>query len=104
SIGVLAITPDWQHVADVLSAADSACYSAKLLGRNRVHVYRDDDSSVARRDSGPQWLGEISSALAAGSLLLSCQPIMPLAQSAQAPVCYELLVRIENGQGRLVEA
>jgi diguanylate cyclase (GGDEF)-like protein/PAS domain S-box-containing protein len=39
SIGLVAVAGGWQSTADVLSAADRACYAAKNSGRNCVHVY-----------------------------------------------------------------
>jgi len=40
SIGVAAITSDTVNVEDILSVADSACYTAKEQGRNQFHFIR----------------------------------------------------------------
>ena len=42
SIGVVALDSRFKRLAQVVSAADSACYQAKDAGRNRVAVYRED--------------------------------------------------------------
>lgn len=39
SIGLVAITAETCNTAQLLARADAACYMAKELGRNRVHVY-----------------------------------------------------------------
>ncbi|MCY7305297.1 MAG: GGDEF domain-containing protein, partial [Rhodoferax sp.] len=39
SIGLVEVTPEMPTTAAVLCAADSACYSAKRSGRNRVAIY-----------------------------------------------------------------
>ncbi|HYD80758.1 MAG TPA: diguanylate cyclase [Paucimonas sp.] len=39
SIGLAAFGPGRANLADILRAADAACYAAKNLGRNRVHVH-----------------------------------------------------------------
>jgi Amt family ammonium transporter len=48
SIGIVAIAPD-DNVTSVLSAADAACYAAKDLGRNRVHLFQANDATVDLR-------------------------------------------------------
>ncbi len=49
SIGLVAVN-QINAVTDVLITADMACYAAKKLGRNRVHVHQDIDVSPARNN------------------------------------------------------
>lgn len=42
SIGLVGIAPGWRELAEVMDAADSACYAAKRAGRNRVCVAASD--------------------------------------------------------------
>ncbi|MDH5396044.1 MAG: diguanylate cyclase, partial [Gammaproteobacteria bacterium] len=58
SIGLVEINETMQTLTDVLKAADSACYVAKELGKNRIHVYQDDDKELNQR------LGDMHSAQA----------------------------------------
>jgi len=67
SIGVVAIDGVSRRVAQVLSAADAACYTAKDQGRNRVYVYQEDDTAVARRHGEMQWVSRVKRATAVSS-------------------------------------
>ena len=59
SIGLVPITADSGDLAQVLSAADAACYVAKERGRNRIHEYQPDDTAVAERYGEMQWIHRI---------------------------------------------
>jgi diguanylate cyclase (GGDEF)-like protein/PAS domain S-box-containing protein len=47
SIGLVPVTGDSKSGTQLLSQADDACYAAKKLGRNRIHVYQDDEIEPA---------------------------------------------------------
>ena len=49
SIGLVEINETIGTLTDVLKAADSACYVAKELGKNRIHVYEEDDVNLNQR-------------------------------------------------------
>jgi len=78
SIGMTPITSDARGVDEVLSAADVACYTAKDLGRNRVHVYLDDDSELLRRHNEMRWVSRIKQALEDERFVLYRQPMQAL--------------------------
>jgi len=49
SIGLVTLAPGrYRDITDIMRAADTACYTAKKSGRNRLHIYRPDDSSLLR--------------------------------------------------------
>ncbi len=86
---------------EILRAADSACYMAKDLGRNRVHVYTLSDSDLVQRESEMQWVSRINKALADNQFVLYGQAIHALNRVAgeeQAPH-YEILLRMRSGTG-----
>ena len=61
SIGVVVVTHESPDVASVMSSADVACYSAKDMGRNQVHLYQDSDASMRHEEM--KWVSRITSAV-----------------------------------------
>jgi len=94
SIGLVPISAGSGSMTDVLSAADSACYVAKDLGRNRVHIYQPDDDALARRYGEMQWVQRINDGLAHGRFRLYGQRIVPLGPAG--PRFCEILLRLEE--------
>jgi diguanylate cyclase (GGDEF)-like protein/PAS domain S-box-containing protein len=101
SIGLVAINPHMRRLAQVMNAADTACYAAKDHGRNRIVVYEEDATSISRRDGDVEWVGRAKRALTENRLFLEAQPIVPLAETGDA-THYELLVRMRDDSGRTV--
>jgi EAL domain-containing protein (putative c-di-GMP-specific phosphodiesterase class I) len=89
----------FRRITQVLAAADTACYAAKDQGRHRVHVYREDDSHVARRNGEMQWVSRVKRALLENRFVLDAQRIEPLGGGKRL---VEVLVRMRDENGRLV--
>ena len=102
SIGMVAVTATGGDFDEVTGAADSACFAAKDLGRNRVHVYQSDDETLANRNGDMQWVARIKQALADDRFALFAQPIMALNDSGGEGPHYEVLVRLEDEHGQMV--
>ena len=105
SIGLVPITDDDQSYSEVFNRADAACYMAKDLGRNRIHVYHSSDDDLVRRHGEMQWVGRIHKALNDDRFILFAQPIEPLGISKKKgpyAMHYELLVRMLDEDGKLI--
>jgi diguanylate cyclase (GGDEF)-like protein/PAS domain S-box-containing protein len=101
SIGVVPITPETASVAELLTAADSACAAAKEAGRNRVHTYQVNDIDLMRRRREMQWAARISNALEESRFELFRMTIMPL-QEEVTGAHYELLLRMKDENGQMI--
>jgi diguanylate cyclase (GGDEF)-like protein/PAS domain S-box-containing protein len=100
SVGVVQITAETESVANVMSAADIACYAAKDEGRNRVHLYEADGISHPRHRE-MHWVARVTRAAEENRLELFFQPIRPIGR-AGTMAFHELTVRLRDDDGRLV--
>lgn len=102
SIGLVAISADSVSMAQLLAAADAACYSAKEKGRNRVQVYEASDTEFALRQGEMQWLPRINHALQENRLQLYHQKIVPIDRAKNLSSDCEILLRMLDENGRVV--
>ena len=102
SIGHVCFHQGETTLGEVLSKADEACYLAKDLGRNRVHAYQAGDEELARRHGEMEWVGPLRKALRQGRFVLYEQKIVDL-DDAAAPPHFEILLRMRDEAGRLVQ-
>jgi len=102
SVGLVQITGPPGDITHLLSQADLACYMAKELGRNRVHVYTPEDEELGRRQMDLHWASELSDALKQDRFQLYFQPIQCLREEAPAARRYEVLLRMLDKQGGYV--
>ena len=101
SIGLVPIDEDCSDVNQLLSLADSSCYAAKDLGRNRVHVYQDNDVDVMKKKGEMQWVSRINKALQEDRFILYFQLIKPL-NSEEPGLHFEILIRMKDEHGNLI--
>jgi EAL domain-containing protein (putative c-di-GMP-specific phosphodiesterase class I) len=103
SIGLVNIDDGLFTLADVLSAADAACYMAKDKGRNRVQLYRRGDSEISLRHGEMEWVVRIQKALEEDRFVLYSQDIVPVDRKKNKGGRHcELLVRMLDENGDLV--
>lgn len=108
SIGLVALQGQWSTPSAALQAADAACYAAKEGGRNRVHLWVDDDQGSLARRGNAQWATRLAQALDEDRFVLFAQRICPAQSDPYAPegretaVHAEVLVRLKDPDGTLV--
>lgn len=102
SIGVVCIAEGAFTMEEVLRAADAACYMAKEKGRNRVNVYRVDDSEMSSRQGEMEWVARIQRGLDEGRMRLFSQQIVSLRQPSKHNTHCEILLRMLDERGDLI--
>jgi diguanylate cyclase (GGDEF)-like protein/PAS domain S-box-containing protein len=100
SIGLVPITETTSNLTQLLKDADAACYMAKELGRNRIHVYHHEDENLVRRSGEMQWVTRLNQAFEEDRFCLYAQAIVPLGASTDKH--YELLIRMKDEQGGII--
>jgi diguanylate cyclase (GGDEF)-like protein/PAS domain S-box-containing protein len=100
SIGITEINEQSNSYIETIKQADSACYGAKDAGRNRYHIYQENDQALAQRKDDTYWATKINSALEQDCLTLYAQPIVSLQKHSK--ISYEILVRMLDELGNLI--
>ena len=101
SIGVVIISSETTDVASVMSSADVACYSAKDMGRNQVHLFKDSDASMRHEEM--KWVSRITNAVDEDRFELFFQPIIGIGKhNSKSRGHYEILLRMRDEKGVLI--
>lgn len=98
--GVVPMRPEMSFTRQ-LSQADTACYKAKEMGRNRVKIAITGDDDLARHQAEVQWVIRINEALEQNRFRLYCQPIVPTSGESQYRH-FEVLLRMEDEAGNIL--
>ncbi len=98
SIG-LVISDGVEDEQTLLSLADMACYTAKDLGRHRVHVAAPGDREITQRRGEIEWVQRLRHAMDHDRLMLYAQRIEPLGDGVAH---HELLLRMQDEDGSVI--
>ena len=71
--------------------ADTACYRAKDLGRNRIQEYRTEDHEMALHRGEMRWVARLNQALKEDRFRLYAQAIVPVSDDTTQN--FEILIR-----------
>jgi diguanylate cyclase (GGDEF)-like protein len=102
SIGLVPIDASSTSVAQLMSAADVACYAAKEGGRNRIHVLEPSDAELGRRTSDLEWGTRIAEALREERIFVEVQKAIALRPELPVREYREVLLRMRERDGRPV--
>ncbi len=103
SIGIAAITNDYESPAELLSNADSACHFAKENGRNRLQVFTWEDDKLLTQQREMHWVSRINHALEENRFQLYFQEILPLQSDSNKFRRHgEILLRMIDKKGDII--
>ena len=102
SIGVASLEGSSGELAHGLVAAETACKSAKELGRNQVAVQDASDAALVGRITGVSTATRLRQAMAEERLHLAAQLILPFEPGAALRPQYEILVRMIGEDGATI--
>ncbi len=100
SIGLVAITRETSNFIELFKQADLACYHAKEQGRNRIHVFKEENTELITRHKEMEWVGQINHAIDENRFCLYAQPIVSLENKDLKH--FELLLRMRDGEGGII--
>lgn len=101
SIGMKELSIEDSSLNQIFTSADAACYVAKEKGRNRIHIYCDEDIDVKHHQSQMEWISILNNALDNDKFILYYQLIVPL-KSQPEPLHYEILLRMRDDENNIV--
>lgn len=103
NIGLTEYVPTRFSAAEAIRHADSACITAKSMGRNRMQVYEQASPQLQSQESLMDWAGRIDSFLKGDGLYLRCQQVMPIGGDTSLRPYYEILLGIDSESGQDVK-
>ena len=102
SVGVVGINRGSMDLSTILASADMACYAAKDMGRNKVHVYEPSDEMLAERHGQMHWAGRINRALEESRMVLFEQPVVSIRDGETAGNHCEVLLRMKGEANEII--
>jgi diguanylate cyclase (GGDEF)-like protein len=107
STGLVVICSTSENHTKLISVAKYACDTAKQKGRNRYHIYQENDTDLVAQRGEIQWIPRINKALEENKFVLYKQPIVSLKNplnytSSEAVRTCEILIRLLDATGKMI--
>lgn len=102
SIGIVGIKNISVDATEILSLADVACYQAKNLGRGRVYIVENNHQEVDLQQTQMGHIANVSQAIKEDRFYLVKQLIKPVLDDGKQTQHYEILLRLKDRSGTLI--
>lgn len=102
SIGIVGISDTSTDADELLSRADLACYQAKNLGRGRVYIVENNNQELDLQQAQMGHIANVSQAIKENRFYLVKQSIKPLVDDGEQREHYEILLRLKDRAGKLI--
>lgn len=100
SIGIVVYSEHGAEAKGLMAKADAARFRAKMMGRNRCHLYRPEDEDIEKMRSKLDWREKILAAIKNGRFEPWLQPIMDIKDNSVSH--YEVLARMIETDGSVI--
>lgn len=102
NLGLAEFAPALVSIAEAIRRADSACLTAKTLGRNRIQTFEPSNVQLNTQESLMGLAGRIDALMENGGLYLRAQMVMPISADTGLLPYYEILLGITGDDGLFV--
>jgi diguanylate cyclase (GGDEF)-like protein/PAS domain S-box-containing protein len=99
SIGIVSYPEHGSSTEELLSNADLAMYQAKESGRDKMHLFSNDELAREQMNAQITWKDKIEQALAEDRFMLFYQPILKISDGSISH--YEVLIRMAERDGSI---
>jgi len=100
SIGVVAVTEQFEDAVALIRAADAGCYLAKNASRNSYFIVEEQVGALNHLAQERHYLAVVRRALLTDSFELFAQPIVPLLKASGTHL--EILLRLKDEFGEMI--
>ena len=102
SMGVSEISANSESGGHLLSAVDSATFTAKENGRDNIQIHNRENERISSRRTILDWVGRINVLFEKDLIQLRCQKIVPLHRTVNSLPHYEILLDVYDEEGNKV--
>ncbi len=102
SMGVTEVNEESESYGHLLSAVDSATFTAKDNGRDNIQIYNIENERISSRRHILDWVGRINVLFEKNLIQFRCQKIAPVHRTINSMSHYEILLDVQDEEGNKV--
>ncbi len=102
SMGVTEVNQDSESYGHLLSAVDSATFTAKDNGRDNIQIHNVENERISSRRHILDWVGRINVLFEKNLIQFRCQKIAPVHRTINSMPHYEILLDVHDEEGNKV--